>query len=63
MIHDSIPRSTQTIILGDFNAKVRREDVFRPTIGRESVHERSNNNGIRLITLAISKEMLISSTF
>jgi hypothetical protein len=32
------------ILLEDFNAKVGREDVFKPTIGNESLHEISNDN-------------------
>jgi hypothetical protein len=28
-----------TILLGDFNEKVGREDIFKPTIGNESLHE------------------------
>jgi hypothetical protein len=35
------------IILGDFNAKVGRENIFKPTIGNESLHESSNDNGVR----------------
>jgi hypothetical protein len=62
LIYDSIPRRIKKIILGDFNAKVERENNFRPTIGRESLHEDSNDNGIKLKTLTISKEMVISST-
>jgi hypothetical protein len=30
------------ILLGDFNAKVGRGDIFKPTIGNEGVHEISN---------------------
>jgi hypothetical protein len=37
------------IMLGDFNAKVGREDIFKPTIGNESLHEISNDNGIRVV--------------
>ncbi|PNF20323.1 hypothetical protein B7P43_G13209 [Cryptotermes secundus] len=33
------------ILFGDFNAKVWREDFFKPTIGNESLHEISNDNG------------------
>jgi hypothetical protein len=39
------------ILLGDFNAKVGREDIFKPTIGNESLHEISNDNGVRLVNL------------
>jgi hypothetical protein len=34
------------IILGDFNAKVGREDLFKLTVGNESLHKMSNDNGI-----------------
>jgi hypothetical protein len=33
------------ILLGDFGAEVGREDVFKPTVGSERLHEISNNNG------------------
>jgi hypothetical protein len=32
------------ILLGDVNAKVGREDIFKPTIGNESLNEISNDN-------------------
>jgi hypothetical protein len=32
------------ILLGDFNAKVGKEDIFKPTIGNENLHEISNDN-------------------
>jgi hypothetical protein len=38
------------ILLGDFNAKVGREDIFKPTIGNESLHEISNDNGVNFAT-------------
>jgi hypothetical protein len=34
--------------LGDFNAKVGRENIFKPSIGNESLHEISNDNGVRV---------------
>jgi hypothetical protein len=33
-------------LLGDFNARVGRDDSFKPTIGNESLHEISNDNGV-----------------
>jgi hypothetical protein len=32
------------ILLGDFKAKVGRENILKPTIGNESWHEISNDN-------------------
>jgi hypothetical protein len=49
------------ILLGDFSAKVGREDIFKPTIGNESLHEISNDNGIRLVNFATSKNLRVKS--
>jgi hypothetical protein len=46
------------ILLGDINAKVRREDVFKLTVGSESLHEISNNSGIRVVNFATSKNLV-----
>ena len=43
------------ILLGDFNAKVGREHIFKPTIGNESLHQDSNDNGVRLVNLPHQK--------
>ena len=50
------------ILLGDFNAKVGRENIFQPTIGTESVHPENNDNGIRLVNFATSKNLIVKST-
>jgi hypothetical protein len=31
-------------LLGDFKAEVGREDIFKPNIGNESLHENRNDN-------------------
>jgi hypothetical protein len=49
------------ILLGDFNAKVGREDIYKPTIGNESSHEISNDNGVRVVNLATSKNLVVKS--
>ena len=33
---DLFPMYLMKILLGDFNAKMEREDIFRPTIGNDS---------------------------
>jgi exonuclease III len=54
-VFDRFPKYHMKILLGDFNAKVSKEDIFKPTIGNESLHEISNDNGIRLVNFATSK--------
>ena len=43
------PKYHRKIILGDFNAKVVTENIFKPKIGNESLHQHSNDNGVRLV--------------
>jgi hypothetical protein len=47
------------ILLGDFNVKLRREDIFKPTIRNGSFHEISNNNAVRLVNFAASKNFIV----
>jgi hypothetical protein len=44
-VFDRFPKYHMKILLGDFNTKVVREDIFKLTIGNESLHKISNNNG------------------
>jgi hypothetical protein len=50
------------IVLGDFNAKVGREDIFKPTIGNDSLHETIYDNGVRIVNFATSKNLTVKST-
>jgi hypothetical protein len=50
------------MLLGDFNAKLGREDTFKPTIRNESSHEDSNDNGVRVVSFATSKDLVVKST-
>jgi hypothetical protein len=43
-VFDHFPRYHKKILLGDFNAKVGRENIFKPTIRNESLHQDSNDN-------------------
>jgi exonuclease III len=51
-VFDQFPKYDMKILLGDFNAKVNREDIFEPTIENESSHGISNDNGVRVVILA-----------
>jgi hypothetical protein len=49
-------------MMGDFNTKVGRENVFKPTTGNESLHQDSNDNNIRIGNLATTKNLAVTST-
>jgi hypothetical protein len=40
------------ILLEYFSAKLGRESICKPTFGNESLHQDSNDNGVRIITIA-----------
>jgi hypothetical protein len=44
------------IPLGDFNAKVERENTFKPTTGNESLNQGNNSNGDRIVNFATLKK-------
>jgi hypothetical protein len=50
------------ILLGNFNTKVDREDIFKQTIGNESLQEISNDNGVRVVNFTISINWTVKST-
>jgi hypothetical protein len=37
--------------------EVGRENIFTPTIGNERFHEISNDNGVRVVNFATSKNL------
>jgi hypothetical protein len=61
-VFDQFPRYDMKILLGDFNAKVGRENIFKPTIENESLHEISNDSGVRVVNFVTSKNLVVSST-
>jgi endonuclease/exonuclease/phosphatase family metal-dependent hydrolase len=61
-VFDQLPRYHMNIFMGDFNANVGREDIFEPIIGNASLHEASNDNGVRVVNFATSKNLVFKST-
>jgi hypothetical protein len=59
---DHFPKYRMKMMLGDFNAKVGRESTFKPTIGNKSLHQESNDNGVRVVNVATSKNLVVKST-
>ena len=49
-VFDHFPEYHKKILLGVFNAKAGRESIFKPTIGNDSLHQDSNDNGVRIVS-------------
>jgi len=45
-VSSHFPKYHMKILLGDFNAKLRRENIFKLTIRIERVHQDSNDNDV-----------------
>ena len=56
------PKRDVKIIIGNLNAKIGQEEIYRPIIRKYSLHTLSNDNGITLINFACSKNMVVAST-
>jgi hypothetical protein len=61
-VFDQFLRYHMKILLGDFNAKVGWEFTVKPIIGNEGLHEVSNDNELRVVNFATSKDLIIKST-
>jgi len=57
-----VPKYEMAIIMGDFNAKVGREECRHKVLGKYSLHEHSNENGSFLVQFAIRNNFYIKST-
>jgi hypothetical protein len=51
------------ILSGDLSAKVGREDILKLTVANESLHNISNDNGVRVVNFATSKNLTVKNTF
>jgi hypothetical protein len=56
------PKYHMKILFEDFNANIGREDIFKPTIGNETLHEISNENRVRLVNFATFKNLKVKGT-
>jgi hypothetical protein len=61
-VFTKFPKYHTKILLGDFNARIGREVIFKPRIVNESLHKISNDNGVRIVNFAKSKNLIVKST-
>jgi hypothetical protein len=52
MIKKLVFKYHMKILLGDFNAKVGRENILKPTVGNESLRQDSYDNDVRIVNFA-----------
>ena len=62
LVFDHFPKKHMNIPLGDFNEKLGRHCIVKPTIWKEGIHQDCNDNGVRIIHFATSKNLLVKST-
>ena len=60
-VFDHFCKYHMKILLGDFNANLRRENIFKPKVGNESLHHDSCDNDVRIINFATSKNLVVKS--
>ena len=60
-IYHSCPSDYIKIVLGDWNAKVGREEIYQGVIGRYSMHLNTNNKRQILVDFTAPKNMVASS--
>jgi hypothetical protein len=58
---DKFPKYHTKELLGYFNAKEERDDIFKLTILNESLREISNDNEVRIVNYVISKNPTVES--
>lgn len=49
-------------MLGDFNAQIGKERIYRKVVGNYPAHKRTNKNGIRLLNLCKAFSLTLMST-
>jgi len=61
-VFDHFPKYDMKILLGDFNASLEREDIFKQAVGNESLHQDSDDNGVRIVIFTTSNNLVVKST-
>lgn len=61
-LSDKLPSHNIKLVIGNTNAKIGKERAYWTTTEKESLHEETNENGMKLISFTIFKNMNICST-
>jgi len=55
------PKCRIKVPLQNFNTKLEREDIFKRTVGNESLHQDIDDNGVRMVKCATPKNSVVKS--
>jgi hypothetical protein len=58
-----LPKHDAIITLNDFNAKLGKEQIYKDITGRQSLHEVTKNDGLRLVQYATNNNLKVLSTW
>jgi hypothetical protein len=61
-VFDHFPKYHMKILLGHFNEKVEREDIFKPKIKSESLRQDSNDNGVGVVSFPRINKLIVKNT-
>jgi hypothetical protein len=61
-VFDKFRKYHMKIFLGNLNAKVRGKTFSNQQLGMRVLHEISNDNGVRVVNFATSKNLIVKST-
>jgi hypothetical protein len=59
---EQFPKCHKEIPLGDFNAKLGREDILKPTNGEESLHKINNDTEVIVVNLPHKEILIVKNT-
>jgi exonuclease III len=61
LVTDQIPKSDTILVLGDANAELGKEDIYKEVRGKHTLHELSNRNGEMLLEFATGNNLTLMS--
>jgi hypothetical protein len=60
---DAVPNYYMKTVLLDFNSKVGKESYLFPACGGQSLHNKTNDDGKRMVNFALGRHLAVSRTW
>jgi hypothetical protein len=62
-VSDQFLKYHMKILLGVLNSKAGRENIFKPTVVNDRLHEISNDIGVRVVNFVTSKNLIVTQEY